>query len=497
VQVDGAPPTPPTPPPGYRLPRLEVAYGEKLGEGALGTVWEATDKLLERKLAVKFLTSTDESHDEDALLRQAKSLAMVHHPSLVVVYGAAWLPHPTSGLVQPAIMMELLAGEPLLKWRDVQRDRESALRVAADVFAAISAMHVAGLHHGDLHAKNVVVLPDSHAKVIDWRYQDTFLAKSTASRDEVVAADARHAIDIIVAMFEKQGLADESLELRRASGIRDARTLIDKFQTPRAAAQTVAAPAPPTASFPPNPGRLDRAEANKNETSEYQAELAIWPTPNSDMDASELMAEFDSLVRAGVTSPVIEMMFRRAARVADGSRRWLVINRPYGNVLQKWELELRDGAFLAFRWAHFSTHNPILFETRELFDAVVLPIHMYELATAAAAKSAGASAIRNAHLRLVVETTRPLALHDDNRITTSTTRSPKSEAGWQAHLDSQLPGAPGAIASRLINRALSNFQLERDHFVGRDTAAPIVRLESAEYDTYLQVARVKPSKPVS
>jgi len=87
-----------------KLPRLDVTYGEKLGSGAFGTVWQARDQLLDREIAVKFLTSTDQALDEDALLREARSLAKLAHQNLVRVYGAAWLRHPMTGLVAPAIL---------------------------------------------------------------------------------------------------------------------------------------------------------------------------------------------------------------------------------------------------------------------------------------------------------------------------------------------------------------------------------------------------------
>lgn len=228
---DDLSPPPPQPEdnkqPEHRLPRLDVTYGKKLGDGAFGTVWEAMDTLLERKLAVKFLTGTAEHLDEDALLRQARSLAKVSHPNLVVVYCAAWLRHPVTGLVAPAIMMELLEGESFLRWSAIQHDRDSVFRVATGLLSGIGAMHAAGLYHGDLHSQNVIALPGGQAKVIDWRYQDTFLARSTASRNEIIEADERHAIDLVVSLFEKQGLRDESLELRRVSGVAAARAFID------------------------------------------------------------------------------------------------------------------------------------------------------------------------------------------------------------------------------------------------------------------------------
>jgi len=267
VDTAPAPRSEPNEQPEYRLPRLDVTYGKKLGSGALGSVWEAIDTLLERKLAVKFLTSTTEHLDENALLRQARSLAKVAHPNLVVVYGAAWLRHPNTGLVEPAIMMELLEGEHFVQWSGIQHDRESIFHAAIGLLNGIAAMHKAGLHHGDLHAQNVIVLPGGEAKVIDWRYQDTFLARSTASRNEIIDADERHAIDLVVSLFEKQGLRDESLEMRRVSGIAAARAFIDRM-TLAAPAQAAAAQAMPTP--------IKGVPPTQTATSSFDGALTMW-----------------------------------------------------------------------------------------------------------------------------------------------------------------------------------------------------------------------------
>jgi len=215
-----------------KLPRFDVTYGKKLGSGAFGTVWQAADRLLERSIAVKFLTSTAESLDENALLREARNLAKIAHPNLVTVYAAAWLRHPDNGLVAPAIIMELLTGSELQKWRERQQARHDVLKVASGILTGLEAMHQAGLHHGDLHAENVLVLTDGTAKLIDWRYQDTFLAQSTAHRHELVEIDQRRAIDLVLNLLERQGVA-EALKMRRNPDFASVRGAIATLIEPR------------------------------------------------------------------------------------------------------------------------------------------------------------------------------------------------------------------------------------------------------------------------
>lgn len=244
--------------PEYKLPRLEVTYGEKLGSGAFGTVWQGTDKLLDRSIAVKFLTSTAESLDEEALIREARSLAKIAHPNLVTVYSAAWLRHPDNGLVAPAITMELLAGVELEKWRERQHERHEVLKVASGILAGIAAMHDAGLHHGDLHLQNVMVLSDATAKLIDWRYQDTFLQRSTAYRRDLVEADKRRAVDLVLGTLEKQGLTEEAMQIRRTPDFASVQAAVAAlFDAPQAKVQQ-APSTEPTPEVPPSNAHDDR-----------------------------------------------------------------------------------------------------------------------------------------------------------------------------------------------------------------------------------------------
>ena len=58
---------------------------EKLGAGGMGEVYLAEDTMLDRKVAIKFLSS-ESSHDANAnrrLIREAKSAATLDHPKIL------------------------------------------------------------------------------------------------------------------------------------------------------------------------------------------------------------------------------------------------------------------------------------------------------------------------------------------------------------------------------------------------------------------------------
>src|SRR5438132_13342796 len=65
--------------------------GRRLGEGGMGVVFEATDTVLKRSVAVKLLPAA-RSADAEALqrfLREAQAAARLNHPHVVVIHEIA------------------------------------------------------------------------------------------------------------------------------------------------------------------------------------------------------------------------------------------------------------------------------------------------------------------------------------------------------------------------------------------------------------------------
>jgi hypothetical protein len=60
---------------------------QKIGQGAMGVVYERWDGRLQRPVAVKTIDKTNESSAaRSRLWREARSLARVHHPNVCQVY---------------------------------------------------------------------------------------------------------------------------------------------------------------------------------------------------------------------------------------------------------------------------------------------------------------------------------------------------------------------------------------------------------------------------
>jgi serine/threonine-protein kinase len=132
----------------------ELILIEEVGQGSFGTVYRAHDPQLDRPVAVKLLrraSSTDEQL-ASRLLHEGQTLARVHHPNVVAVYGAA----KHDGRV--GLWMEFVRGltlEQMLVSHGPFSAREAGL-VGYELCGALAAVHRAGLVHRDVKAQNVM-----------------------------------------------------------------------------------------------------------------------------------------------------------------------------------------------------------------------------------------------------------------------------------------------------------------------------------------------------
>ncbi|MFJ4619187.1 serine/threonine-protein kinase [Streptomyces sp. NPDC088812] len=135
--------------------RLEA----RLGRGGMGVVWRAADLLLGRQVAVKELVPDDTLTAEEArgrrdrTLREARAVAQLSHPHIVVVHDVVEEDE------RPYIVMELIEGGSLadrIAEHGPVEAREAA-RIGADLLGALRAAHAAGVLHRDIKPANVLV----------------------------------------------------------------------------------------------------------------------------------------------------------------------------------------------------------------------------------------------------------------------------------------------------------------------------------------------------
>ncbi|GAA2498508.1 serine/threonine-protein kinase [Terrabacter carboxydivorans] len=141
--------------------------GAAIASGGMGDVWEATDDVLQRPVAVKVMRPQG-SDDESFLERfrdEARGSASLHHPNIAAVfdYGEE---HGTAYLV-----MELVPGRTL---GDIIRDSDGGMpadevrSVLGQAALALSAAHEAGVVHRDVKPANIIVTPEGQAKLTDF-----------------------------------------------------------------------------------------------------------------------------------------------------------------------------------------------------------------------------------------------------------------------------------------------------------------------------------------
>ena len=151
----------------YRLLR-------KLGQGAMGAVWQAEHLALRSQVAVKFIQVDTALHAEalPRFLREAQAAASLRSPHVVQI-----LDHGVDDGV-PYIAMELLEGETLaarlervghLEARDVSR-------VMTQVGRAIARAHESGIIHRDLKPDNVFLVRNDDEELV--KVLDFGIAKS-------------------------------------------------------------------------------------------------------------------------------------------------------------------------------------------------------------------------------------------------------------------------------------------------------------------------------
>jgi serine/threonine-protein kinase len=144
------------------------ALKHKLGEGGLGTVYEAWDPLLSRTVAVKtlqFHLSTPQRVALDGLfLNEARAVASLSHPHIVTVHDAGLSAHGVY------IAMERLQGRDLRQalaggWRPAAPVAAQLVRRVAD---ALAYAHARGVVHCDIKPANIFLTRKDRPTVLDF-----------------------------------------------------------------------------------------------------------------------------------------------------------------------------------------------------------------------------------------------------------------------------------------------------------------------------------------
>jgi tetratricopeptide (TPR) repeat protein/predicted Ser/Thr protein kinase len=136
---------------------------EKLGEGGMGAVYLAEDLHLGRRVAVKFLTSTDR-HYRARFIREARAVSALNHPNIAMVHDYG----ETTTDNQPFIVMEYVKGKSLSDLLDEGLTLRRSVEIVASIAEALGEAHQQGIVHRDIKPSNVIVNERGNVKVLDF-----------------------------------------------------------------------------------------------------------------------------------------------------------------------------------------------------------------------------------------------------------------------------------------------------------------------------------------
>jgi len=154
----------------YRITR-------KIGEGGMGTVYEAMHVVLQKSVAVKVLREkyADRPSVAQRLVQEARLASAIRNDHIIDI--------TDSGKTDDGrtfVVMELIEGQSLaeLLRREGALPEARALNVALQVAGALAAAHERGIVHRDVKPENILLAAGDFAKVVDFG-----ISKSTKPSD--------------------------------------------------------------------------------------------------------------------------------------------------------------------------------------------------------------------------------------------------------------------------------------------------------------------------
>jgi serine/threonine protein kinase/DNA-binding CsgD family transcriptional regulator len=138
-----------------------------LGEGGMGVVYKAHDLMLDRNVAVKFLSPKYFSGAEAAarFLREARLVARLSHPNIMSIFDVGedqgW----------QYLVFEYIPGQDLhtlTNQRNNPWTATDALPILKSALEALAYAHGQGIIHRDIKPENIMLTPQGQVKVTDF-----------------------------------------------------------------------------------------------------------------------------------------------------------------------------------------------------------------------------------------------------------------------------------------------------------------------------------------
>ena len=141
-----------------------------LGSGRMGQVYEAHDRQLNRRVALKVLAGVEA--DVAHLRREGQALAAIRHPSVVAVHSLGT--HQGSRGDLAFLVMERVYGVSLEAMLEQRRGRGERLGLtevidlSIQIAEGLTAVHAAGVSHRDIKPANIMLAPGGRVVLMDF-----------------------------------------------------------------------------------------------------------------------------------------------------------------------------------------------------------------------------------------------------------------------------------------------------------------------------------------
>ncbi len=148
---------------GYRILRV-------IGDGGMGTVYEAEQRDPQRVIALKVLHRWSTSASlVRRFRRETQVLGRLQHPGIAQIFEAGVHDPGDGSRPVPFFVMELVRGQSLTAYIRAQGcPLRRRLEIFLQICAAVAYAHQRGVIHRDLKPDNILIDDDGNAKVIDF-----------------------------------------------------------------------------------------------------------------------------------------------------------------------------------------------------------------------------------------------------------------------------------------------------------------------------------------
>ncbi len=190
----------------YRLVRL-------LGRGAMGQVYLAHDRVLDRAVAVKFITAL-QADARERFMVEARAAARIQHPNCIAIYRVGELES------RPYLISEYVRGQNLSELRLPLTGRV-VLELGIGLARGLAAAHRMGVLHRDIKLANAILGEHGDIKLLDFglaKLVDGAPAQEQPGNDSAIRAprSTPTPADITTASPIE---SDDSLELSREESL--------------------------------------------------------------------------------------------------------------------------------------------------------------------------------------------------------------------------------------------------------------------------------------